>query len=64
MSMVKSQILKFMNFTETQKFRYLENETFFLQIKKFVNYTSALYGKKYFCNGVNLLEHFFFIQHL
>ena len=30
-----------MHFTKTQKSRYLENETlFFLQIKKFINYTS------------------------
>ena len=35
-----SEILKFVDFTKTQKFRYLENETFFLQIKKIINYTS------------------------
>ena len=29
-----------MDFTKTQKSRYLENETFFLQIKKFIDYTS------------------------
>ena len=41
MSMMMSQILKFVNFTKTQKSRYLENVTlFFLQIKKFINYTS------------------------
>ena len=41
MSMVMSQILKFVNITKTQKSRYLKNETlFFLQIKKFSNYTS------------------------
>ena len=34
-SMMTSQILKSVNFTRTQKPRYLENETlFFLQIKK------------------------------
>ena len=38
--MMTSQILKFAGFTKTQKSRYLKNETFFLQIKKFINYTS------------------------
>ena len=39
-----SQILKFVNFTKTQKSRYLKNETlFFLQIKKFFTYTSKGY---------------------
>ena len=33
MSMMKAQILKFVDFTKTQKSRYLENKTFFLQIK-------------------------------
>ena len=38
MSMMASQILQFMDFTET---KYLQNETlFYLQIKKFINYTS------------------------
>ena len=32
--MMISQILKAAGFTETQKSRYLEKETFFLQIKK------------------------------
>ena len=41
MSVMKSQILKSFEFTETQKSRYLENETLFsLQIKKSINYTS------------------------
>ena len=41
MSMVTSQILKAVDFTKTQRSRYLEKETiFFLQIKKFINYTS------------------------
>ena len=40
MPMMMSHILKFVDFTKTQKSRYLEDETFFLQIKKFVNYTS------------------------
>ena len=36
-----SQILKFVDFKKTQKSKYLENMTlFFLQIKKFINYTS------------------------
>ena len=39
--MMTSQISTFVDFTKTQKSRYLENETlFFLQIKKFINYTS------------------------
>ena len=41
MSIMTSQFLKFVDFTKIQKSRYLENETlFFLQIKKFINYTS------------------------
>ena len=41
MLMMTSQILKSAGFTKIQKFRYLENETlFFLQIKKFIKYTS------------------------
>ena len=59
MSMMTSQILKFLNFRKTQKSRYLENETlFFLQIKKLINYTSRATlwqkKKKYFCSGGNL----------
>ena len=38
--MMTSQILKCVDFTKTQKSKNLENETFFLQIKKFMNYTS------------------------
>ena len=39
--MMTSQILKSMNFTKTQKSRYLENKRlFFLQTKKIINYTS------------------------
>ena len=39
--MMTSQILKFVDFTKTQKSRYLENETLvFLQIKKLINCTS------------------------
>ena len=41
MPMKTSQILKFVDFPKTQKSRYLKNETsFFLHIKKFINYTS------------------------
>ena len=40
MHMMTSKILKFVEFTKTQKSRCLENETCFLQIKKFFNYTS------------------------
>ena len=39
--MMMSQILKSVDFTKTQKFRYLENEAFLIQIKKFINYTSS-----------------------
>ena len=39
--MMTSQILKSVDFTKTQKSRYLGNEkSFFLQIKKIINYTS------------------------
>ena len=41
MPMMTSQIVKSVDFTETQKCRYLERGTwFFLQIKKFISYTS------------------------
>ena len=39
MPMMTSQISTFVDFTKTQKSRYLEKETFSLQIKKFINYT-------------------------
>ena len=39
MLMMTSQILKSLDFTKTQKSRYLENETLFLQIKKIINCT-------------------------
>ena len=39
MSVVTSQILQFADFTKTQKSKCLENETFFLQMKNFINYT-------------------------
>ena len=38
--MMTSQILKSAGFKKTQKSQYLENETFFLQTKKFINYTA------------------------
>ena len=39
--MMSSQILKSADFTKLQKSGYLEKETlFFLQIEKFINYTS------------------------
>ena len=40
MPMETSQVLKSVDFMERQKSRYLNNEIFFLQIKKFNNYTS------------------------
>ena len=41
MSIMTSQILQFVDFTKTQKSKYLESETLlFLQVKKFINYTS------------------------
>ena len=54
MPMMTSQILKYVDFTKTQKFRYLENETFFLQTKKsLITHEGLLYGK-IFCSGGNL----------
>ena len=42
-----SQILKSVDFTKTQKSRYLENETFFLQIKNaLITYQSYFMAKK------------------
>ena len=55
MPVTMSQILKFVDFTRTQKSRHLENETlFFLQVKKLITHQGLLYGKKYFCSGGNL----------
>ena len=49
--MMTSQMLKYGDFTKTQKIRYLEKKTFFLQIKKFINYMSkATLWQKHFCN--------------
>ena len=39
MPMMTSQISTFVDFRKTKKSRYLEKETFSLQIKKFINYT-------------------------
>ena len=40
--MMASHILKYVDFTKTQKSRFLENKNFFLQIKKFIDYTSSV----------------------
>ena len=54
--MMASQVLKILDFTRTQKSRYLENETlFFLQINKFINQCQGLLNcKKKFCSEGNL----------
>ena len=55
--MMTSQILKFVDFTKTQKSRYLENETLFLlQIKKIINCASraTLWQKNNFVAEVTL----------
>ena len=46
--MMISRVMKFVDFTKTQKSRYLDNETlFFLQIKKLlIAHQGLLYGKK------------------
>ena len=41
--MIMSQILKFVDFPKTQKLKYLENETFFLQMKKFSHYINPFF---------------------
>ena len=54
-----SQSLNFLDFTKMQKSRYLENKTFFLQIKKFINCTSrATLWKNTFVVEVTLKSHF------
>ena len=40
MAMMMSQTFKSVDFTKTQKSRYLKNETFFLLMKKLINCTS------------------------
>ena len=60
--MIMSQILKPVDFTKTQISRYLENATsFFLQIKKFINYTSrtTLLQKNSFVAEVTFKVRFF-----
>ena len=56
MSMMTSQILKFVDITKTQKSTFLKNETlFFLPIKKLFNNTSrSTLWQKYICSGDNL----------
>ena len=55
MYMMTSHISKFVDFTKIQKSRYLENKTFFIKLKKIINYTStATLWQKYFCSGGNL----------
>ena len=49
MSMMKSQTLKFVDFTKTKKSRYLENDFFFLQTKNSLVTREGLpYGKNTF----------------
>ena len=60
--MMTSQILKSVGFTKTNKSRFYENETSFLQIKKSISYTSTATlwqkkkkkKKKKNCSGSNL----------
>ena len=54
MLMITSQISTFVNFTKTQKSKYLQKETFFLQIKIFITHQGLHYGEKYFCSEGNL----------
>ena len=54
MSMIKSQILKFVDLRKTQKSRFLENETFFFRIKKIITHQVLRYDKKQFSNGSNI----------
>ena len=55
MLVMTSQVLKCMDFTKTQKAKNLKNETFFLRIKEFINYTSSatLLQKNSFVAEVN-----------
>ena len=49
MSMMTSQILQFVDFTKTQKSKYLQNEIVFFQIKKsLITHQRILYGKNTF----------------
>ena len=55
-TMMMSQILKSVDFTKTQKSRYLENKTFFLQIKKILLITlqGLLFDENSFVLGESL----------
>ena len=54
MFMMRSQILRSVDFAKTQS-KNLENEILFLQIEKFINYTSrATLLQKIVCNEGNL----------
>ena len=45
--MMMSQVLKSVDFTKTQKSKYLENRTlFFLQIKKLIVHQGLLYAEE------------------
>ena len=50
--MMTSQTLKSVDFTKTQKSRYLENETFSCQIKKFINHKSYFMARNSFVTEV------------
>ena len=59
MPMMTSQILRSVDFTKTQKSRYLEKQAlFFLQIKKLVNYKSRgiFIAKNKFVASVNFKD--------
>ena len=57
MTMMTSQILKSVDFTKTQKSRYFENETFFLQIKILITHQRLLHGKNSFVAEVTFKGH-------
>ena len=54
LSVMTSQILKFVDFTKTQKSKYLENKIlFFLQMKSsLIRHQALLYGKNFFVEEV------------
>ena len=55
MSLMPSQISKSVDFTKTQKYVYLENKVlFFLQMKKFINYTSKTMSKNSLVGEITL----------
>ena len=57
-----AQVLKFIHFSKMQKSEYLENETFFRQIKKFIHYKlrAMLWQKTSFLEEVtfNCINHY------